>query len=188
MRRVLPTLFALALSPALCHAAVYFDRVNVACTQSLTVNQGDALSLSCMGDLTLSGEDSTASLTAAQSITLTATGDVQLARLNLVSPLIDIRTTEGRISIADDVQLFSQPGGGRAPDLTLQAGGSQTRPPLFESASGSLFVRSGDDATLTWALPTTGAVSLVPEPGMGLLCGVGVLGLLARRRLPGSTR
>lgn len=190
MRRLLPVLLAIGLAPTLGHAAFGIDRVSVSCSDTLTVTEGDALSLGCLGNLSLTGQGSDARLFADTSILLSAVGNVDLSGLSLVSPKIELTTTNGTISLSTDVLFFNQPVG-TAPSVTLSAGGRAIRPELREPVSGSsTFTMDGGDVTLNWSLvtkvPGSGDVlnlSPVPEPSVGLLSALGVAGLLARRRL-----
>lgn len=168
---------AFALAPVLAQAAYGIDHITATCSDSLTLSEGDALSFQCQGNLTLTGDGDQARLFADQSLSLSATGELILSHLALVSPTISL--SGGNVRIGQDVVFFSESGPSTPPPAVQISTGAITLNPHLTPISGSAVFTMPRDVTLTWNLgPAT-----VPEPAaIGLLfAGLGTI-LIARRR------
>ena len=152
-------LLVLALTPILGHAAYSLDNVTASCSDALTISQSGGVSFQCMGNFTLTGEGDAARLFSDSAITLSASGDLILKHLSILSPHIQLLST-GQVTIGSDVRLS-------APQLgALVVAGS--------SSAGTVTLNGG--ASLS---PSAG---VVPEPATALLTLLGISGLLLRRR------
>lgn len=169
---------ALAMAPVLSQASQGLDHVTAACSESLTIPQGDDLSFQCTGDLSVSGDADEVRLLADHSVSLSATGRLSVDRLHIVSPEIRLNAG-GSVDIGRGVVLFtSERDLNRPPVVLVNSGGIVFQPDL-RPVAGSAVLTSQPGGTLTW---TAATVSNVPEPAVALLAAAGLGTLLLRRR------
>ena len=174
---------ALAVAPALSHAAVFDpNELGLQCTSGLSIDAGDKLILRCAGSLRLSGMHSQAGLLASDSITVEAGGDLTLDGVHLTAPRIDLITRAGQLRLDDSVVVHAQPGtpDGPPPLVTFQQGGVIQTPQLFRNEhAGSI----SSSITVTVPNPVfVQAATAVPEPASWFLALAGLgAGLTARR-------
>ena len=108
MHYLLKSLLALALTPALGHAAYSLENINAHCSDALTISQGAGVSFQCLGNFSLTGDGDAARLWSDRSITLSATGDLRLNDLRIVAPQIQLLASH--VTMDQDAALISQGG------------------------------------------------------------------------------
>jgi hypothetical protein len=168
MRRT-TSIFALALWPLLGHAAYNLNDVAITCSDALTVSTAAKLSVQCTGDLSVSGKGGGARLMADESITLSATGNLSLSNLSVVSPQIALQVTNGQLSLAPDVVLFSSFDTPIAPPVvTLVAGEVTLRPSMGNGTPGLVITQDGGSLDLVGGTLLNQPV-LTPVSGSGTL-------------------
>ncbi|RZI79860.1 MAG: hypothetical protein EOP38_24230 [Rubrivivax sp.] len=166
------------LIPTLVHAAFSLDHVAATCSATLSIQEGEELSFQCPGNLSLTGDHVGASLSGNRSITLSATGDLVLNQLSLISPDIQLRSG-GALRIGQDVAFFTdQTGGLLPPTVRLTSGDVSIRPPLTP-ISGLIVSNQSAGGVLTWNVSPV----VVPEPTVGFLALAGLGAVATRRRL-----
>ncbi|MGC4061874.1 MAG: PEP-CTERM sorting domain-containing protein [Aquabacterium sp.] len=180
----LPVLTALACLPSLGHAAFSLTNVSIACSDTLTVQEGSALSYACTGNLSLTGTDTGASIFADDSITLSAIGDLSVHDLTLMSHNVSLITQSGSISLDGNVTLTDTSGQvSLIPVVQPAAGGLRligtpeapriTDPgTVILANTGNVVISPGGSIELTGAVPEP-ATSAMLVVGLAILLGAG---------------
>ena len=146
----------LALITSLCSTAAIAALPNIACTGTQTFNALQNVSITCVGQLSISGGE----LTSDQSISISSTESVMLNDLVLASPSIHVSSEF--ISISPSVSLLSD-------SLKIESlYPTQFIPPAI-----------GDGETLNGE---ASIVSSIPEPSSATLLAFGLLALTSFRR------
>lgn len=192
--------FTLGTGSTPAQAAFQLNHIGLQCSDSLVVQEGDAYTLSCSGDLSLQGLDGQGSFQADTSITLNATGHLSLLDVLLQAPRIVLNA--GTVSVNPGSALTLVPVGTSDPRLTPPgtdpgaggvllvngvdigtSGGGQVLPG-GRTEGGDIVVGGGslgsnDPKFGDVNLPTLG--SPVPEAGSFAMMAAGLIGLVALR-------
>lgn len=200
MRRLLVVL-AIALgfpSSASANATAMVSLMN--CSGDLTVSLLDAASFSCTGSLSLSG----GAIFAESRVEISADGALWLDNLSIAAPFVELVSLD-RIAIGQGVIINASSSTGGA--VTIRSGGnislvdSAPWPNRF-SAGGSISLGLGEhgariplpggDVLIAIGQPIAAGAGVFdgvivssipePEPYAMLLAGIGLVGLVARRR------
>ena len=173
-------LLVLALTPTLGHAAYSLDNVTASCSDALTISQSGGVSFQCMGNFTLTGEGDAARLFSDSAITLSATGDLILKHLSILSPHIQL-LSNGQLSIGSDVTLSTR---GGPIVLAVPLRDNQ----LIVQSGSDLSVSGGADQTVRFVQPSNpprgAVVSLgggdvnVRQPGALVVAGASAAGIV----------
>jgi hypothetical protein len=181
MRRLL----ALAALAAANHAhAAIPGGLTSTCSGALSQSWSSAISLDCVGDLSLTGTQADVRVESPTAITLRASGVLRLLNLTLEAPTITLETgvaldLQNTVLLAHDITagVPTPPAGG-----TISVGGSGgIRPGGTISVGGAVSLRPGGNIGSPGVLNPP--VIAVPEPAAWALLAAGVAVVAMRRRL-----
>jgi hypothetical protein len=175
-------LAAIAAVPGAAHATLNTHNVALACSSALAITDTDGDSLSCTGDFSIEGTGEGALLSATNSLSIWASGKLSISGVNLTAPLITLTATDS-IVVAPDV-VFNDYQASTPPSVVVSAGGAPGRPVQLSPISGSLTLNMDHNDNFV----TPGLITVVPEASTSalMLVGLGLVGLLARRRSSSS--
>lgn len=149
-------------------AAFQLNHIGLQCSDALVVQEGDAYTLSCSGDLLLQGQDGQqGNLLADTSITLNATGNLSLLDVLLQAPRIVLNGSKVSVSTGTVLSLLS--GGVTDPRLT----DPRLKDPGTAAGAGGVLLLNGVD------LGAPGAGQVAPggsTEGGSIVSGGGSLG------------
>jgi len=101
MRRFLSLVCSLFFYSFMANATSVANPGKVSCSGNLTVSVLDTLYLSCSGNLSLSG----GSFTSDSKVSISVTGSLNLTKLKIAAPIIDIKNSNGQLVIGEGVIL-----------------------------------------------------------------------------------
>lgn len=141
-----------ALSVTTAQAASQIDQVQLACSDTLSIDGTSALSLRCTGNFTLTGQNAQGSITADESLSIWASGQLTFEDVRLSAPLITL-SSDTQVSLGADTQLNGS-------TIALHSGVREVGAAL----AGAGYVSTESGASLNLASP-----SAVPEPSVAVL-------------------
>ncbi len=181
---------AMLLFPFSAHAISDIDVPIMSCSGAETSNLTSFLSLSCAGNLSLSG----GSLFSDSKIVLTATGSMTLDNLNMTAPNIDL--SGNSLVFGSGVSIDA------SNSMTINAGGNGAFPWITTPPWGNISIGSGNSqfnagaGFSAYSFPITSftiyspniSVGTVPEPDIVSMLPVGIITLTFLTRTRRRTR
>lgn len=168
-------LAAVTLAPSMTHAATNYAPANAICSGDFSAQISSGVSLSCMGDLWLSGGE----ISSNTDLSIFSLGSLSLDNIRLVGTSISLKTLASGITVSDTV-IFNTVSG-EQPVVTLSNLFTLYMPPMV--AVDSSHPGYGSLAS-TMVFTEISPVDAVPEPATWALSllGLAMMGAIVRRR------